>query len=116
MSELIAAHGINPALQPTLTRVPALTLGDSYRLGDWYQYHASFRAAATIVLGSELGELVYEDLLQLQDIGLDRLGEKEKALRERYAAIDHPGAREIIAWLDGDYRITDEIIAQQSGE
>jgi hypothetical protein len=53
---------------------------------------------------------VREDLLTLQDIGLDRLGEKEKALRERYGNLDHPGAKEIISWLDGDYRITDEIV------
>ena len=84
--------------------------------GDRYEYLASFRAAAASVLGSALGERVYEDLLQLQDIGLDRLGAKEKTLRERYTGIDHAGAREIIAWLDGEYRITDEIIAQQSGE
>ena len=116
MSERISAHGINPALQPTLTRIPALTLRDSYSGGDRYEYLASFRAAAASVLGSALGERVYEDLLQLQDIGLDRLGAKEKTLRERYTGIDHAGAREIIAWLDGEYRITDEIIAQQSGE
>jgi hypothetical protein len=62
------------------------------------------------VLGADLGERVREDLLTLQDIGLDRLGEKEKALRERYGNLDHPGAREIISWLDGAYRITDEIV------
>ena len=116
MGGLISAHGINPALQPTLTRIPALTLADSYRLGAEYQYLASFRAAARQVLGDELGEKVYEDLLILQDIGLDRLDEKAATLRERYGGIDHAGAREIIAWLDGEYRITDEIIAAQSGE
>jgi hypothetical protein len=62
------------------------------------------------MLGDSLGERVREDLLTLQDIGLDRLGEKEKMLRERYTGVDHPGAREIIEWLDGAYRITDEIV------
>ena len=106
----IAAHGINPALQPTLNRIPAITLSDSYRQGDSYQYAESFRHACAEVLGDELGEKVREDLLTLQDIGLDRLGDKEKTLRERYASVDHPGAREIIEWLDGGYRITDEIV------
>jgi hypothetical protein len=64
-------------------------------------------------MGKELGTLVREDLLTLQDIGLDRLGEKEKLLRERYGPIDHPAAREIVAWLDGAYRITDEIVQTQ---
>lgn len=113
MAGHIAAHGINPALQPTLTRIPALTLVDSYRLGPEYQYGEAFRRAAVEVLGPELGERVREDLLALQDIGLDRLGEKATTLRERYGGVDHPGAREIVAWLDGAYRITDEVVQTQ---
>lgn len=109
----VAAHGINPALQPTLTRLPALTLAESYRLGDAYEYGAALRRAAIEVLGRELGVRVHEDVLTLQDVGLDRLGEREALLRERYAGVDHPGAREIIAWLDGEYRITDEIVQTQ---
>lgn len=113
MSEHISGHGINPSLQPTLSRIPSLTLSDSYRLGDAYQYGEAFRHACMEVLGDSLGALVREDLLTLQDIGLDRLGDKEKLLRERYEGVEHPGAREIIAWLDGEYRITDEIVETQ---
>jgi hyaluronoglucosaminidase len=111
--EHAAAHGINPALQPTLSRIPALTLADVYALGDAYAYGAAFRRAAAAVLGEELGRLVGEDLLTLQDVGLDRLGERERPLRERYGGLDHPASREIIAWLDGAYRITDEIVQTQ---
>lgn len=113
IAELVAAHAINPAQQPTLTRIPALTLVESYQRGDPYEYCAAMRRAAVQVLGEELGTRVYEDVLLLQDVGLDRLGEHEPRLRERYAAFDHPGAREIIAWLDGHYRITDEIVQTQ---
>jgi hypothetical protein len=109
----VAAHGINPALQPTLNRIPAITLADSYRQRNKYEYAESFRRACNEVLGEDLGALVREDLLTLQDIGLDRLGEKEKTLRQRYSGVEHAGAREIIAWLDGDYRITDEIVQTQ---
>ena len=35
------------------------------------------------------------------------------ALRARYACIDHDAAREIVAWLDGAWRITDEIVRTQ---
>jgi hyaluronoglucosaminidase len=112
----LAGHGVNPALQPTLTRVPAVSLAEVYEQGPAYQYGAAFRAAADQVLGSDLGRRLYEDALMLQDIGLDRLGEKANYLRDRYSGIDHPGAREVIAWLDGAYRITDEIIRVQSGE
>jgi hyaluronoglucosaminidase len=109
-AEYMGAHGINPALQPTLNRIPAMTLSDSYRQGEWYEYGESFRKACIEVLGDSLGALVRDDLLTLQDIGLDRLGDKEKLLRQRYEGVDHEGAREIIAWLDGAYRITDEIV------
>jgi hypothetical protein len=109
----LAAHGINTALQPTLTRIPAITLADAYRQGDKYQYAESFHQACIDVLGDELGNRVREDLLTLQDIGLDRLADKEELLRKRYDGIDHPGAREIMAWLNGEYRITDEIVQTQ---
>jgi hypothetical protein len=113
IADHISAHAINPAVQPTLSRVAALTLVESYREGDRYSYGDAFRRAAVEVLGAELGRLVREDLLTLQDVGLDRLGDKEKLLRERYSDIDHPAAREIVGWLDGDYRITDEIVQTQ---
>ena len=109
----VRAHGINPALQPVLGRIPALTLAESYRSGEAYQYGEAFQRAATLVLGEKLGALVYEDLLTLQDIGLDRLGDKAVRLRERYSTIGHPGAREIIAWLDGAYRMSDEAVQTQ---
>jgi hypothetical protein len=109
----VAAHGINPALQPTLSLIPAITLPECYRRGDEYAYGEAFRTAAMAVLGAALGTKVWEDVLVLQNVGLDRLGEKEAMLRERYAGEDHPGAREIIAWLDGAYRITDEVVQTQ---
>jgi hypothetical protein len=113
LADHLAGHGVNPALQPTLTRIPALTLVDSYKLGSDYQYGESFLRAAVEVLGGALGALVRDDVLILQDVGLDRLGDKESLLREHYAGIDNPGAREIIEWLDGGYRITDEIVHTQ---
>jgi hyaluronoglucosaminidase len=109
----VAAHGVNPALQATLTRIPALTLVESYRAGADYRYGEAFRAAAAEVVGEELATTLWEDLLVMQDVGLDRLGPKEQMLRDRYAAVDHDAAREIIAWLDGAYRITDEIVQTQ---
>jgi hyaluronoglucosaminidase len=116
IADKIAGHGINPSLQPTLTRVPALTLVESYARGDGYAYGAATRTAAIAVLGKALGDQLWRDVLQLQDVGLERLGEKSAELRARYAALDHPGAREVVAWLDGAYRITDAVVQAQSGE
>jgi hypothetical protein len=99
----LSAHAVNPALQCVLSRIPALSLAESYDKGEAYEYGAAFLRAATKVLGSELGALVQRHQRLLQDIGLDRLGETKQRLRTRYDAIDHPGAREIVAFLDGAY-------------
>ncbi len=110
---LIAGHGVNPASQPVLSRVPLLTLAESYARGDSYEYGAAFGRAARTVLGPELAERVRRDLVTLQDRGRDRLAERLPALRERYAAYDHPAAREIMAWLDGHWEVTDALVQTQ---
>ena len=110
----LAGHMINPALQPTLTAIPAITLAESYRLGPDYEYGVAFERAATEVLGEELARQVVAHLLLLQDTGLLRLSPERKAeLSIRYSAFDHPGAREIIRWLEGEYQVTDEMVQTQ---
>ena len=104
----LTGHAVNPALQPVLTRIPALTLAEAYALGDSYDYRAAFDRAAARVLGPELAGLVGRRLSTFQDLGLDRLGDDENRLRARFAGVDHPGAREILAWLDGAWRVTGE--------
>jgi hypothetical protein len=101
----LSAHAVNPALQPVLSRIPSLTLAESYAKGERYEYGAAFLHAAEEVLGRELALRVQGDLLSLNDVGLDKLGERKKKLRARYAAFDHPGAQEIVDWLDGAYCI-----------
>jgi hyaluronoglucosaminidase len=102
----VVGHAVNPALQPVLTRIPALTLPEAYALGESYDYRVAFEQAAMRVLGPKLAGPVGRRLATFQDIGLDRLGEDASRLRARFAAVDHPGAREIVAWLDGAWRVT----------
>ena len=109
----IVAHGVNPASQPILSRIPLLTLAESYRTGESYDYLAAFDRAAREILGEELAVRVAKDVLTLQDRGLDRLGERKAALKTRYAAFDHPAAREISMWLDGYWNVTDELVQTQ---
>ena len=109
----IAGHGINVASQAVLTRIPALTLVESYRLGNRYEYRAAFERAARLVLGDGLATHVQRDLMRFQDRGLDRLGESRAALLDAYAPYDHPAAREIVAWLDGHWDIADEAVQTQ---
>ncbi|HYI49498.1 MAG TPA: beta-N-acetylglucosaminidase domain-containing protein [Allosphingosinicella sp.] len=110
---LIAGHGVNPASQPLLSRVPLLTLAESYRTGECYDYAAAFGRAARAILGEELAARVTRDLITLQDRGLDRLGERRAALHLRYAAFAHPAAREICSWLEGCWNVTDELVQTQ---
>ena len=109
----IAAHGVNPASQPVLSRMPLLTLAESYARGEAYDYLVAFARAAREVLGEELAARVGRDIITLQDRGLDRLGERRAALKARYDAFAHPAAREISLWLDGWWNVTDELVQTQ---
>ena len=103
----VAGHAINPAMQPTLSCIPALTLAESYRLGEAYAYGGAFMTAAAQIVGRDLAEHLRLDMHRLQDVGLDLSPERAARLRARYAAIDEPAAREVVAWLDGAYLTPD---------
>ncbi|HEX7885406.1 MAG TPA: beta-N-acetylglucosaminidase domain-containing protein [Phenylobacterium sp.] len=110
----VAAHAINPASQPVLSQIPALTLAESYHEGSRYQYLGAFRRAAEAVLGAELADGVERTLPLLEDAGLDGISAEQKIrLRDRFAAFDHPGAREILGWLDGAFAIGAEELQTQ---
>lgn len=110
----LSGHGINPALQPTLTCIPALTLTALYREGADYSADAAWMTAAKELLGVEFAAQLWTDVPLLQDTGLDKLTPGQQAdLRSRYSAIDHPAAREIISWLDGTFRMTREEVKAQ---
>ncbi|MDL0431150.1 beta-N-acetylglucosaminidase domain-containing protein [Marinobacter sp. TBZ242] len=113
-SQYLAGHAINPALQPTLTTIPAITLSRSYEQAEGYQYGQAFYQAAEEVLGKKLARQVAADLLVLEDAGLARIsGERHQALVESYSRFDHPAAREILRWLAGEYQVTDEMVQTQ---
>lgn len=110
----ISGHAINPALQPILGCIPALTLPAAYSQADDYAYGAAFMEAAVAVVGPTLAAMLQADLLTFNNAGLDRLSpERKQSLRSKYAAIDHPAACEIVDWLDGGYAITGEMLQTQ---
>ena len=113
VGQYVRHHAINPASQPVLGCIPALTLPQSYTKGDAYRYGAAFFEAAVATCGPELASMLQADLFLLQDSGLERIGENSNKLRQKYAAIDHPAAREIVDWLDGGYAITGEMLQTQ---
>ncbi len=113
LGDFAAYHAINPASQAILSCIPALTLPMSYAQGDSYRYGAAFLEAATQICGPELAAMLQADLLSFQDSGQERIGDRTDKLIARYAQVDHPAAREVVAWLRGDYAITGEEIQTQ---
>lgn len=109
----VAHHAINPASQPILGCIPALTLPACYAKGDGYSYSSEFLAAAASVCGDELAALLRDDINALQDLGRAGLGDNGAKLGRKYAAIAHPAAAEIVDWLDGGYAITGEMLQTQ---
>lgn len=109
----VAHHAINPASQPILGCIPALTLPSSYAKGDAYCYAREFLAAAASVCGDEFAALLRGDLNALQDLGRAGLSDKAAELSCKYAAIEHPAAAEIVDWLTGGYAITGEMLQTQ---
>lgn len=125
LAPCIEAHAINPMSQPVLGCIPALTLPAAYALGpQGYAYGEALNRAAAQILGPDMAQALVADLIALQDTGLDALIAQGQApmLRERYQGwATHPdasdqareAAREILDWLDGAWRITDEIVQTQ---
>lgn len=109
----LSGHAINPAIQPLLTCLPALTLPRLYAEGDAYCYGAALGDAARSMFGNELAAMIEADLLTFVDSGWERIGDRRASLARRYAAIDHPAAREITHWLEGADLMTDEEVRTQ---
>ena len=97
----LAGHAINPALQAHLSLIPAATLVASYREASAYCYMRAFKDAALALAGAELAAMLEDDLHALQDRGIDQLGDDRQRLQQRYAAVDHPMAAEVLRWLSG---------------
>jgi hyaluronoglucosaminidase len=110
----ISGHYVNPALQPTLTAIPALTLALSYEQGHDYDYGRAFDWAAKQICGHDIAAFLKEDLLQLQDAGRAKLTATQMAtLRQRYAVFNHPAAHEVVQFLDGRYDVSLEQVKTQ---
>ncbi|MEM8826035.1 MAG: beta-N-acetylglucosaminidase domain-containing protein [Pseudomonadota bacterium] len=102
--ERVAAHEINPALQPNLSLLPALTLAALYREGERYDYLRATHEAARSLYPDDLADALTGSILQLQDAGHDRID--RAVLSDRFAAFDHPAAQEVMRYLEGAYMTT----------
>lgn len=113
MEPYLAHHAINPASQPILSCIPALTLPSCYAKGDAYRYASEFLDAATRICGAELALMLQRDLHAFEDRGRLGISDQVGEFCRKYAAFDTPAAREIIDWLTGGYVITGEMLRTQ---
>ncbi|MCH2074490.1 MAG: protein O-GlcNAcase [Puniceicoccaceae bacterium] len=106
MAVHIDRHLINPALQPHLTLIPALTLVESYNLGDAYCYMEATKKAAVQVLGESLAQKVMSNLTALNDTGRDRLGDRLAELKEIFSEFQQVAADDLLLWLNGYWHMS----------
>ena len=105
LQRAIAGHAINPMNQAWLSRIPLLSLADSYREGPHYDPDGSFTAACLELCDTVLGQMLIHDSKLFQKTGLGGMsGDERGALSERYSAFQgNPYADEVLGWLAGDY-------------
>jgi len=114
IAELISGHAVNPMNQAHLSRIPALTLRESYLLGEDYSAIGAFRRAAAAVGGAEFARRLEADLPIFQDDGLERISAPRKAeLIRSYGGFGTPPAREIVDWLSQRYEVSRELVLTQ---
>lgn len=104
LGDYIAGHAVNPMNQPWLSRIPLMSLPKAYHNN--YSPAQALQIACTQLCDSPLAEYLLEDVALLQDVGLKELTDKQQGyLLERYQpwSAQNPYAKEICAWLAGDY-------------
>lgn len=111
LRERAAGHFVNPMNQAELSK---LALSSLPRLYADPNYDADVaREAALSQLPPALAELLRRDWSRFQVEGLASLSAEQSAsLRADYACCDHPAAREVEAWLAGDYTFDPDCLTE----
>ena len=101
---LAQGHMTNPMNQAFLSQLPLYSLGRLYQ-GAETDPAALLEEACSVLCPRGLGELLFEDSRKLQDTGLEKFSDLEKAaMVERYTPWqDHPMVLELFDWLQGHY-------------
>jgi hyaluronoglucosaminidase len=104
----VRGHFCNPMLQAQLSRLPLLGLALLYG-----NLQCSEEAWAERWYGPALAGLLLRDAACFAERGLAGMSAAEKSvLRSQYAALTHPAAREVVAWLDEVYRFDPACLTQ----
>lgn len=106
LSGLLSGHAINPMNQAWLTQIPLLSFAQAYTQKNNYNPSFSFYNNCIALCGEKLGQQLIADIDFLQDKGLDKITEPElnRLISTYHQFPVNPFAREINAWLQGEYR------------
>lgn len=102
----VAGHALNPMNQPWLSQLALVSASHAYRDGENYNPEQSLTEIFHQVCGNTIANALLEDIPLLQDQGLSKMSNAEKAaLIARYSDFPrNPFTQEILAWLNGDYQ------------
>jgi hyaluronoglucosaminidase len=110
----LSSHFVNPMNQPWLSKIPMLTLRESYELAENYHPELAFKKAVAYLANDRLANQMSADIEKFQKLGLDQLPpESRRELADIYAQFNHPIANEIIQWLNDKYTVTRDVFLTQ---
>ncbi len=111
LAQLTTGHAVNPMNQPWLSRIPLYSLPLSYSQGRHYDPEKALQEGLTMLCGENLARQISNDVECFQNEGLDNIDTTQsKQLIQQYSQYDSPYAREIIAWLKGEYAFDKECL------
>lgn len=103
LAELTSGHLANPMNEALLSQIPLHTLAALYARNT-YDPAQAFISACTSLCPPQLAAALIEDAPAFQHGGLDSFtASQQRALLKKYAALAHPMADEVCAWLRGEY-------------
>ena len=99
-----AGHYVNPMNQPCLSQLPLITLADHYANEHSQSAEQLWQHALASIDLPGLRAALARDSALFANEGLDALIARDKVnLQEDYQRFNHPAAREVVAWLNGEY-------------
>ncbi len=101
----LKGHCVNPMNQPELSKLVLMTLADLYGGAGGYDSDRAGALALQSISPEQLRIALSRDMTRFQDQGLAAMDKQQiKTLLDCYNGFDQPAAREVAAWLRGEYR------------
>ncbi len=113
LSQAVAGHVVNPMNQAALSQLVLQSLPTLYADGGAYSPEAAWEQGLAMLEDVAFARQLARDAGRFQDAGLDQLSAAERdRLAACYAAFDHPAAREVVQWLEGQYQFDPDCLTE----